>query len=300
MSDDAAYNEPVRRRVHLGVCLAVAALVGAAPEARADPSAAATPPPPAAMPTPLDGLGPDLADAFTGYNLLLYGGAVAATGVMAFGGLDQDVRVDVQQHLVAPAYGDASFYAGYLVPALVAPGVYVVGLLAHDRRVTGAGSAALQALGVALLTMSVLKIGTGRAYPTNGGDPSAPDRLDHPDYAHSFRPFQTLWPLPAWPSGHTLGTISVAAALTGYLPDQWWIPALGYPLGLAIGFGMIVGDSHWGSDVVAGALIGHAIGYSIGRSFRLRERGEVARATDLQVVPILGAGWVGFGVGGRI
>src|SRR5579884_407205 len=47
------------------------------------------------MPTPFDGLGVDLASAFTGLNLLWYGGAVAATGAMAFGGLDQAVRVGV-------------------------------------------------------------------------------------------------------------------------------------------------------------------------------------------------------------
>jgi membrane-associated phospholipid phosphatase len=249
-----------------------------------------------AMPTPLDAVGADLADAFSGTNLFFYGAAVAATGAMAFGGADQALRVDVQEHLAAPAYATASSYAGYLVPALAAPGIYLVGALAHDRVMAGAGSAAVQALGVALVTMTLLKVGTGREYPLGGGSPSAPDRLDHPDEAHTFTPVQTLWPLPAWPSGHTLGTMSVAAALWGFFPDKAWIPVVGYSLALGIGFGMVVGDAHWASDVVAGALIGHAIGYAIGRSFRRRVGGEAGAADGLHLVPALGPGTAGVGV----
>jgi membrane-associated phospholipid phosphatase len=251
------------------------------------------------VPTPLDGAGVDLVEAFSGYNLFFYGGAVAATGVMAFGGVDHAIRVGVQQNLAAPTYADTAFYAGYIVPAISAPVVYLVGLATHDPKTTGAGSAALQALGVTLVATGVLKVATGRAYPLNGADPSAPDRLDHPEYAHLFHPFQRFWPLAAWPSGHTSATISIAAALTAYYPDQLWIPFAGYPLALAIGYGMMVGDRHWASDVVAGALLGHAIGYSVGRSFRLRAAGaRVAAAKTIGIVPLAGTGLGGVAVAG--
>jgi membrane-associated phospholipid phosphatase len=249
------------------------------------------PPPP--VPTPIDALGSDLVEAFSGYNLFYYGGAVLGTGVMAFSGADQAIRVRVQEHLALPAYGDTALYAGYIIPAVVAPSVYLVGLASHNSTVTGAGSAAVQALGVSLVTMGLLKIAVGRVYPLNGGDPNASDRLDHPSYAHTFQPFQSAWPLPAWPSGHTIGTISVVAALSGYFPDQLWIPLLGYPLGVGIGVGMVVGDRHWASDVLAGALIGHAIGYSIGRSFRRRSKGGVATRDALELVPLLAPGEAG-------
>ena len=45
---------------------------------------------------------------------------------------------------------------------------------------------------------------------------------------------------------------------------------MGYPAALAIGLGMIEGDYHWLSDVVAAALMGHAIGWVIGKRFRER------------------------------
>lgn len=278
---------------HRGTLLLIAALLAPAQSAQAQtaPSAPTTP-------TPLDAVGADLVDDFTGYNLLFYAGAVAGTGVMAFGGADQAVRVRVQQHLAVPAYGDVSNVAGYLLPLIVAPGVYLAGLAVHDRKTVGAGSAALQALVVAILATAVLKVGVGRVYPLNGGDPQAPDRLDHPSYAHDFRPYQSLsLPIgPAWPSGHTVGTTAVAAALTGYYPDEPWIPFVGYTVALAVGFGLVDGDRHWTSDVLAGALIGHAIGFTTGRSFRRRLLGQPAAEDGPRLVPVLGPGLTGLAV----
>jgi membrane-associated phospholipid phosphatase len=269
-------------------------MVSTAATARAQPSSTTR------MPTPVDALGADLVDDFTGYNLLFYGGAVAVTGVMAFGGGDQAVRVGVQEHLVVPAYGDIANYAGYLLPVVVAPGVYLLGLALHDRTTAGAGSAALQALVVAIVATAVLKVGVGRVYPLNGGDPAAPDRLDHPSYAHDFRPFQSLsLPTgPAWPSGHTVGTTAVAAALTGYYPDELWLPFVGYPVALAIGFGLVDGDRHWTSDVLAGALLGHAIGFTTGRAFRRRLLGQSDTADRLRIIPLAGTGLKGVAVQG--
>jgi membrane-associated phospholipid phosphatase len=257
-------------------------------------TASATPPPSAssAMPTPVDALGDDVLAAFRGPNAVFYSGAVVATWSMAFGGVDHAIRVGVQRNLAAPAYGDAALYAGYVLPLVIAPTVYVIGLATRDRTQTGAGSAALQALAVTFVTTSFLKVALGRDYPLHGGDPQAPDRLDHPEYARDFHPFQrlNLPSLPAWPSGHTSSFISVAASLTAYYPEKLWIPLVGYPVAVAIGFGMIDGDRHWASDVVAGALIGHAIGYSIGKSFRSRiaDKNRVG-VQSLRIAPLAGA-----------
>jgi membrane-associated phospholipid phosphatase len=50
---------------------------------------------------------------------------------------------------------------------------------------------------------------------------------------------------------------------------------------------MIVGQHHWLSDVVAGALFGQAIGWSIGHDFaRARTRRD---AVSWQIVPMPGA-----------
>jgi membrane-associated phospholipid phosphatase len=163
---------------------------------------------------------------------------------------------------------------------VIAPTIWIVGLVLHDRTLAGAGSAAVQAVVITMATTGALKFASGRPFPIHG------DQVDEPESAHEFRPFQE-W--GAWPSGHTSATISIAAALTAYYPTKHWIPLIGYPLSLGIGLGMIDRDSHWASDMVAGALIGHAIGYSIGRNFRKRVRGERIAEGSLELVPFAGA-----------
>ncbi len=265
-----------------------------------EPVPSPTAPPRVRLPTPIDALGTDILGAFSGTNLLFYGTAAATTGVMAFSGADQAIRVGVQRHMAFAPYGDVSVVAGYVVPVVSAPAIYVIGLAIHDPDTAGAGSAAVQALAITFVTTGLLQWGVGRVFPLNGGSPTAPDILDHPEYAHEFRPFQTFaWPPGAWPSGHTSATISVAAALTAYYPGKLWIPAVGYPLALAIGFGMIDGDHHWASDIVAGALLGHAIGWSVGRAFRQRLDGNGGeRPTEVSVLPQVGARSLGLAVVG--
>jgi membrane-associated phospholipid phosphatase len=251
-------------------------------------------PPASAMPTPFDGLGADVVEAFTGTNLLYYAGAVTATGLMAFGGADQAIRTGVQQNLVSAGFADTAFYTGYILPATLAPTLYIVGLAVRDPDTAGAGSALLQALGLTLAATGVLKVATGRPYPLHGGDPNAPDRLNHPEYAREFRPFQVLWPLPAWPSGHTSATVSIAAALTAYYPGRLWIPLIAYPIAALIGFGMVDGDRHWASDVVAGGLVGHAIGYSVGSAFRRRaQAGDTQNRSSFTFVPVVAPSYCG-------
>jgi membrane-associated phospholipid phosphatase len=237
---------------------------------------------PKPMPTPLDALGTDLADAFSGYNVLYYAGAVAATGAMALSGADHAVHVRFNQ-LENGSWNNAANIAGYVVPAVTAPTIWIVGLASRNRRLAGAGSAAIQAVVVTMATTGALKLAVGRPYPVHDGV------LDQPDHALELSPFQRLG---SWPSGHTAATISIAAALTAYAPGQYWIPAIGYPLAFGIGVGMIDRDSHWASDFVAGALIGHVIGYSIGRNFRKRLRGERIAADAFEVVPLTGAAGV--------
>jgi membrane-associated phospholipid phosphatase len=60
----------------------------------------------------------------------------------------------------------------------------------------------------------------------------------------------------------------MVSTLVAFYPDQLWLPLIGYPFALAIGVGMIEGDYHWFSDVVAGAVFGHVVGWVVGRQFR--------------------------------
>jgi membrane-associated phospholipid phosphatase len=110
-----------------------------------------------------------------------------------------------------------------------------------------------------------LKFGVGRQWPNGGRDPNAPDRLDHPERARDFAPFQR--PYAAWPSGHTALMFAGAASFRAANPDLGLAAWLGYPLAVGVASGMWLGDHHWGSDIISGALLGEAIGSSVGQSF---------------------------------
>lgn len=234
----------------------------------ADPPACSAP-----LATPVDALGSDLAEAFGGTNLLFYAGAVGASTAMAFSGADESLREATQEHIASTTYGTAASLAGYIFPLAIAPGTWLAGALLHDRDAAGAGSAAVQALAVASATTLVLKVSVGREYPPND--------------AHAFAPFQIWsWPFAAWPSGHMTSAFSVVAALTAYYGSgELWIPLVGYPAAAAIGVGLLSGDEHWASDLLAGAVIGQCIGWSIGRAFRARVRGEPS--PGLSLAPML-------------
>jgi membrane-associated phospholipid phosphatase len=232
---------------------------------------AATPSAGAPLPTPFDGIGGHALDAFQGPNLALHATAVASTAALAYGGVDHSVRVAMQHQVAAPAFEAGAVYGGAILPVVVSSGLYLAGVAGQDSTLAGSGSAAMQALFLTFTATVVLKVASARPFPLYGEARDAPDQLEHPERAREF----FRGPLDgdlAWPSGHTSAAISVAAALSAYYAESVAVPLIGYPVGLGIGAGMIAADAHWASDVVAGALLGQAIGWTVGSGFRRRQR----------------------------
>lgn len=232
------------------------------------------------MPTPIDDVPTDLEDTFSGPNLLYFAGMGLSTVGMVTSGVDRVARDTFDHHVDMKGGNDVANVCGYLVPGVVTPSIWVVGLAMHDRTLAGAGSAVIESIIVTVTTMGALKIGTGRVWPV------AEDGIDH---SMDFRPFHHG--IGAWPSGHTATTTTITAALTAYYPEHWWIPAIGYPFAAALGLGMMDRNSHWASDALAGMLLGQAVGFTIGRNFRRRVRGVAGTADSLVVAPLAnGAG----------
>jgi len=240
---------------------------------------------------PWDRLGCNLADAATGPNLLFYAAAVLTTMELSASGADHRVRVVFEEDLGSRGLGDAMVVAGFIGPPATGVLLYGLGLAGRSRELAGGGAAALQAMTLTFATTVLAKALTGRPYPQHGGDPRSPDRLRHPEWARE-------WNGPAlrdgaWPSGHTAVATSLAAALTAYHVEARWVPLLTYPAAAAVAVGMLSGAHHWLSDVVAGALVGHAMGWSIGADFRrmqdARDAGGAATARGrVQLVPFAG------------
>lgn len=162
---------------------------------------------------------------------------------------------------------------------MLAPYVLAGGLLVGWTASASFGACELQRPQAAMLqsvlltagTVALLKVATGRTWPNGGQDPQASDRLDHPQWATTYRPWRSG--LAAWPSGHTAVMVAAAAALRTSAPELGFVGWLGYPLAAGVAAGMAWGDHHWTSDILSGALLGEAIGGSVGRSFAPRVEG---------------------------
>jgi membrane-associated phospholipid phosphatase len=211
-------------------------------------------------------------------------GALTPLG-LAPTGLDHQLRLVAQRDL---------FGKPNLTPVSVwTPYVLAGGLLLGYGIATAADScsgkrALSPIIGAGLLTFGgvlVLKLSVGRRFPNGGLDPNAADRLQHPERAHDFAPFQRAF--AAWPSGHSALMFAGAAAFRASNPALGWASWLGYPLALGVAGGMWLGDHHWASDIVSGALFGEAIGGSFGQSFS----DALGLPGALLVSPLAGSGF---------
>ena len=180
-------------------------------------------------------------------------------------GADHELRLVAQRDLFGkPKLEPVSVWTPYMLGAglLVGYGVsFAAGSCATERVL----APILQAGILTYVTVGVLKFSVGRQWPNGGADPAAPDRLEQPQRARDFAPFQQG--VGAWPSGHTAVMFAGAAAFRASNPELGVWSFSGYPLAVAVAGGMWLGDHHWASDIVSGALLGEAIGGSVGNSF---------------------------------
>lgn len=213
-------------------------------------------------------------------------GAAVPPAVFAPTGLDHRLRLVAQQDLGGRyRLEPVSYYAPFVLAGSVLV-THVAGQLGGSCAVKRPTAAVLQAMVVGIGVTGLLKWGTGRGWPNGGRDPRAPDRLEHSEAARTFRPFRAG--LGAFPSGHTLTMMVAAAAFRGAEPELGVLSWVGYPLALGVGAGMWLGDHHWASDIVSGALLGEAIGGSVGRSFAASDPAASEHAVTLVVVPLDG------------
>lgn len=235
----------------------------------------------------------NLEDSFSGANLLYPALMLGSTWFMAKGGVDEDVqRFFQRENPLGQDFADGMFLLGMFGQVGVAATMHLVGELGDDSELSVAGAAALQALGVNFVVTHLLKVFSGRPGPEHtdegflgvGGGSWA--RGDANTFEVSLLPVDNIRESRFfWPSGHTSAAFAFAASLTAFYEDVWWVGVASYASAAAIGLGMVEGDYHWASDVVAGALLGHTIGWTIGRKFRRAYDGDVGDGSDWLLIP---------------
>jgi len=210
-----------------------------------------------------------------GWNLLNsfaynYGANFVGAGVGTWGiietGLDWKWRNTVYDNPWLQNIGGPVMGTGGLVP-LITPLVFLVsGKLLDDRKLVITASALTQTLILTMAIQSPLKMITGRRDPGLVDNGFYRRISGEADFSGVFNWFNMDF-FNGWPSGHTANAFSAAATISELYHDNFWIKAVVYTYASFIGFGTTV-SAHWASEAIAGALIGYAIGKTVGRSYR--------------------------------
>jgi membrane-associated phospholipid phosphatase len=208
-------------------------------------------------------IGWNLLHSFT-YNYgLNFVAAGAGTYGMIAGGLDWAWYKAVYDSEPLMGMGNAANIIGFGIPVAAPVAAYAVGRCTDDRKLQVLGAALAQTAITATGLQIFIKVWTGRRQAGIADrDPQTTDYSD--DFAFGFlrRGF-----VDGWPSGHMMNAVAAAVVVSEIYDDDLWIKMASYAYAAAIGIGMTFSD-HWTSDVFAGALMGYAIGKTIGKSFK--------------------------------
>jgi PAP2 superfamily len=145
------------------------------------------------------------------------------------------------------------------------------GWLTHNENVLGAGRDSLEAeIWAAGIVTPLIKDTVGRARPITG---QGTYRLFGFTLSNSHESF---------PSGHATNAFAAATAIAAH-SDGYLVPTIAYTLATGVAFARVNDRAHFPSDVVAGALIGHAVA-----------RGLVAHHARVRVAPLVMKNGLGF------
>lgn len=156
--------------------------------------------------------------------------------------------------------GYFSVYTGSIAPTAVSLGLYLYGLADKNPGIQITGLALGQSALVGLGITTAMKILTGRVPPS---------KLKFTDDLRGDFHFGFLRGgiFNGWPSSHTCVAFAMATTLAELYPDNSALKIGSFAFATLIGLGVST-NVHWVSDVLAGGLIGYAIGKNVGTSFR--------------------------------
>jgi membrane-associated phospholipid phosphatase len=232
---------------------------------------------------PWTGLPGNALAMFSGSRAVLHLSALAGTLLIVESGLDAKVHNFFVRNTF---FENVSHYAvrwGTYFPVILGGGLFGSGLIGGSSELASAGGAVLQASLLALCTTTALKALTGRPGPE-------PVIYDDKEASSVFRfGFLRGGVFHGWPSGHVTANMAAVTSLLSFYDKTWLNIAGGAYLGYLFLSVVSHGRSsmHWFSDAVAGALMGYAIGTTVGRDFRRRweHKKNVPSALSLNALP---------------
>jgi len=157
-------------------------------------------------------------------------------------------------------------YTGFTIPAVTPLIFYAVGRNKQNEKLQITALALTQTLFITLMLQSPMKMITGREGPGIVDNPTHIRGLPEDDHSRKFNWFNMDF-INGWPSGHTANAFSAAATIAEIYKENLWLKIGVYSYAALTGLGVSL-NVHWASEVFAGALIGYAVGKTVGKSFR--------------------------------
>ena len=247
----------------------ILAILIALAAASSQPAAAGAPSPAKSPRTLTWHLSEHVVGSYSGQKGLTHIGAAWATWLLVASGVDADVQAWAarRSESLSIAASAPALIGGFLVP--VAVPLYMI--RSDAPRTRDGGMAAAQAVLVSFAATNLLKAVTGRLPPNAEmpRDPRMPPDADRRSRRFRFG-FLRGGVFHGWPSGHTMTNMALTASLSRYYSDSRRVRYCGYGFAAYVMAAATVGDQggvHWLSDVVAGGLMGWAIGKTVGEGF---------------------------------
>jgi membrane-associated phospholipid phosphatase len=187
-----------------------------------------------------------------GKDLLLFGGAIAATGIV-ISAMDSDIRDYVHDHQTTSKHnlslqvthlGEAPFLLG--LSAIL----YGAGEAFGSDSLRATGLLSIESYAIAGVIVTGMKIVVGRYRPSSGKGP------------WEFSPFSLKNTNHSFPSGHSIEAFAVASVIAGE-SDSIWVGAASYGIASLVALSRITNNEHWFSDVFFGSLLGYFVGKEV-------------------------------------
>jgi membrane-associated phospholipid phosphatase len=200
-----------------------------------------------------------------GFNWIAGG---VATVAFIETGLDWKWRNIAYNHNWLSSAGIPFTYIGWVVPFVTPVILNIAGRITHDSKLQIAGLALAQTALLTAVLPSPIKMILGRSKPgivtKSNNHHVRSDRTD--DFSGEFDWFNMNF-VDGWPSGHTAQAFAAAAVLAELYRESLVLKIAAFSYAALMGAAVSV-TTHWASEAVAGALIGYAIGKTVGKSFR--------------------------------
>ncbi len=203
----------------------------------------------------------DILSSFKGLNILWHLATIVLTYLFVVTDFDW-YYFEHTRNLVLISFLFPATIIGFLVPVFAPLILFIIGKTKRNLKTLNTAYALVQSASIAWLISSAYKALTGRAHPALFQMSGLTDisRVFH----FGFFKGGIFW---GWPSSHTTVAFAIAAALFILYPKNLKIKILALIFALYVGIGVSV-TIHWFSDFIAGAIIGSAIGRTVGKSFK--------------------------------